>query len=323
MGNPYNLRFRQVDPNSDLIQVVSIITKYYSGFTFYMPKTEVDIRMIFNSPDFSPDSSFMAFLGDKAVGFVGSLFREVDGDYEGEIIGLSTTLEPDDELFYIIIKHLLDLSIEALEGKGAARISTIATPQFTYHYRLLTEYGFRPIKAWYLMKVNRNEIRFPRDMAKDLRILPYKDLGKERGSKLDLVLSLLNAAFFGELGGGWDESELFLKFRDPTFDPDGVFIGFYKDTPVGLVWVLVDEHLSQLRKKKIGWVALLGLRKEYRGRKFGRTILIKGLEYLLKNGVDEILLWVDSENFTAVRLYRMFNFGVERSSYLMWYLPKR
>ncbi|MGQ4892182.1 MAG: GNAT family N-acetyltransferase [Candidatus Njordarchaeia archaeon] len=318
-----NLVIRKIDLNRDLIQVINIVTRYYSKFTYYLPKTETDMRIVFKVPDFCEEASFVAQYNGEIVGFVGALLRKEEDLLEGEIVGLSTMLDPNNELYFNILGGLLDKSIEALNKRGATKISTIASPQFSVHYRFLFDYGFRPVKAWYLMKVRREELVFPKDLAEDLEILSFKEIEVDKRSKIDLVVSVLNAAFFGDLGGGWDESEFFLRFREPVFDPSGVFVGYSEGQPVGVVWVFTDEYKLDKEIKKVGWIALLGLKREFRGKKYGRTLLERSVKYLLDNGVKEILLWVDSENSTALRLYRMFNFSVERASYLMWYFPKR
>ena len=320
--NSKEIRFRGVEKDKDLIQVMGLVMRYYSNLEYSLPKTDLDIKILFESPDFQPEASFVAVEGDKIVGFIGVLIKESDDREEAEIIGLSTSYLPEDELYHIILKELLKLSVSELVKKGVSRISTIATPLFSAHYRILTEFGFRPIKAWYLMSVEKNEVKYPKDIAEDLRVLPLTEVGKDLTSRLDLAISILNAAFFGELGGGWDKSELLLKFRNPAAEADGIFIGYSDNVPAGIIWVHIDYSLSEIRRKKMGWVAFLGLREEYRGRRYGRTLLAHGLKYLFNKGVEKVLLWVDSENSVAVRLYRMFNFSVEKAAHLMWYYPR-
>lgn len=324
MSDYPEILIRNVEPMKDLLHIVHIITKYFSSFTHYIPKTELDIKTLLNSSDFFQEASYVAISNNKIIGFVGALIRVVDSETEGEIIGPAVIVDPLGKYYFHVMKLLLENALKTLKKYGITKISTIATPQFSHHFRFLEEHGFRPIKAWYLMKVSKEEVTYPGNLAKDLKIIPYARLKKDGYVKMDLILSILNAAFFDDLGGGgWDENELMAKIRDPVFDPNGIMVGYYNNVPVGVIWVFVDEHLSTIKGKKIGWVALLGLKREYRGRRYGRTLLKAGLDYLFKNGVEEVLLWVDSENSTALRLYRMFNFSIERSSYLMWYFPKR
>ncbi len=317
--NSKKIIFRNVLKDKDVIQIMGLVMNYYSKLEYSLPKTDLDIRILFESPDFLPQASYVAVEDKRIVGFSGALLREDIDIMEGEIIGLSTVYRPYDELYHIILRNLLDLSIKKLKDQGANRISTIATPLFSAHYRMLIEYGFKPIKAWYLMSVEKNEVRYPEDIAEDLKIIPLSQVSKDNSSRLDLAISVLNAAFFGELGGGWDKSEIMIKFRNPNFEPEGIFIGYSDNVPAGIIWVLIDYSLSKIRNTKIGWVAFLGLREGYRGRRYGRTLLAHGLKYLFNKGVEKVLLWVNSENSVAVRLYRMFNFSVEKAAHLMWY----
>ncbi len=314
----FNIEFRQFKREKDKKQVLKLIEYYYSNPQITLTKMPSEMEILLETSFLEENASFVAIEKGKIVGFVGSVIRESDDEKEGEIIGLSTKYESMSEKYFYILRELLNLAISALRSKEVKKVTTIATPRQTAHYRLLIEYGFRPIKAWYLMRAQTDSITFPNNIAEELEILSLKQIEQEKRSKMELILSILNAAFFGELGGGWDEWELGLKFSTPYYDPNGILVGYVSGKPVGLVWVFVEPVKILKLKKERGWIAFLGLKPEYRGRKYGRTLLKAGIEYLMKKKVREILLWVNSDNSTAIRLYRMFNFWIDRVSYLMW-----
>lgn len=72
-------------------------------------------------------------------------------------------------------------------------------------------------------------------------------------------------------------------------------------------------HLSREAGPKDGWVSTLGVHPAWRGRGLGRAILIAGLQKLQEAGYETASLNVDSENISAVNLYRSVEMDVART----------
>jgi mycothiol synthase len=72
-------------------------------------------------------------------------------------------------------------------------------------------------------------------------------------------------------------------------------------------------HANHLGEPNDGWVSTLGVRREYRGRGLGRALLVMGLQRLQNQGFDTASLNVDSENTSAVNLYRSVGMDVIRT----------
>jgi len=94
--------------------------------------------------------------------------------------------------------------------------------------------------------------------------------------------------------------------------PEGILLISEGQQKVGYCWTMDDPA----RKQK-GYIRMMGVDPEYRGRGLGRAILVAGIEYLRKRGMTEIELSVDSKNSSAKRLYQ--SAGFKRKGTTLWY----
>jgi mycothiol synthase len=72
-------------------------------------------------------------------------------------------------------------------------------------------------------------------------------------------------------------------------------------------------HVSRQGGAKDAWVSTVGIRREWRGQGLGRAVLAYGLEKLQAAGFVTASLHVDSENASAVNLYRSLEMDVVRT----------
>jgi mycothiol synthase len=130
-----------------------------------------------------------------------------------------------------------------------------------------------------------------------LRIRPY------RPSDDDELLRV-NAAAFAEHPeqGDLDAQGLAERMAEPWFDPEGLLLAEDADgTIVGFHWTKRhDEHLGE--------VYVVGIDPATQGRGLGRLLTLAGLHHLVATGVDEVLLYVASDNLPAVHVYSGLRF---------------
>jgi len=72
-------------------------------------------------------------------------------------------------------------------------------------------------------------------------------------------------------------------------------------------------HASREGGPNDGWVSVVGVRREWRGRGLGRTVLARGLKALQNAGFDTASLSVDAENISAINLYRSLEMDITRT----------
>lgn len=123
----------------------------------------------------------------------------------------------------------------------------------------------------------------------------------------------LNAQAFAALPdqSGWTRADLDARLQESWFDPDGLLVAF--DTAgelVGTHWTKVHgaaDHHDHVHDP-IGEVYVLGVADSARGTGLGRALTILGLEHLRERGLDAVMLYVDSSNTAAKKVYEGLGF---------------
>ena len=123
-------------------------------------------------------------------------------------------------------------------------------------------------------------------------------------------LLAVNAAAFAHHPeqGALDAAGLAARMAEPWFDPAGLILGFDADGLAGFHWT-----------KKVGAtgeVYVIGVAPRTQGRGYGKVLLQAGLSHLRSAGSDRVLLYVDSSEVVAVRMYESAGFGVARRDVL-------
>ncbi len=72
-------------------------------------------------------------------------------------------------------------------------------------------------------------------------------------------------------------------------------------------------HLSREFGPDDGWISIVGVRQEWRGRGLGRVMLTEGLRRLQAAGFATASLHVDAANIPAVSLYRSMSMAISRT----------
>ena len=113
----------------------------------------------------------------------------------------------------------------------------------------------------------------------------------------------VNAAAFAHHPeqGRMDLAELAERMAEPWFDPAGLLVADDGGQLLGFHWT--KRHSATL-----GEVYVVGIDPTAQGRGVGRTLVTAGLEHLRSGGADEVLLYVESDNVPAVRLYEGLGF---------------
>ena len=132
------------------------------------------------------------------------------------------------------------------------------------------------------------------------------------------LLRVNNAAFaWHPEQGGWVQSDLDERRREPWFDPEGLFLAFDNDNDaetgrlLGFHWTKVHADHPGL-----GEVYVVGVDPAAQGRGLGRLLTLVGIEHLAHRlgAADvpqpEVMLYVEADNAAAVKTYDRLGFAV-------------
>ena len=144
-----------------------------------------------------------------------------------------------------------------------------------------------------------------RDMAEALPDLTPAEKTAVRGYRPEDEPELLrvNAESFASHPeqGALDAAGLAERMAEPWFDPAGLLVAAEGDRLLGFHWT--KQHSPEL-----GEVYVVGIDPGAQGRGLGRTLTLAGLHHLASKGVREVLLYVESDNTPARKVYERLGF---------------
>jgi mycothiol synthase len=99
-------------------------------------------------------------------------------------------------------------------------------------------------------------------------------------------------------------AELTATERESWFDPAGFFLAEAAGKIVGFHWTKVHPD-------GVGEVYVVGVDPRAQGGGLGKALTLVGLHHLRRKGVEEIILYVESDNLPAVTVYTRLGFAVD------------
>jgi mycothiol synthase len=124
-------------------------------------------------------------------------------------------------------------------------------------------------------------------------------------------LRVNNAAFdWHPEQGGWDLEQVKLREAEPWFDAEGFLLAVdATDRLLGFHWTKVHGDGGGAHPHEpIGEVYVLGVDPAARGRHLGAALTLAGLRHLRDRGLRQVMLYVEADNDSAVRVYRDLGF---------------
>ena len=99
-----------------------------------------------------------------------------------------------------------------------------------------------------------------------------------------------------------DEAGFAERCAESWFDPAGLLIAV--DTASGADGTMLGFHWTKIHDRDHGEVYVVGVSPASQGRGLGRLLTLAGLHHLHDRGVREVILYVESDNAPAIRIYR-------------------
>lgn len=163
--------------------------------------------------------------------------------------------------------------------------------------RLATAYGWERVRDLWVMRRPTSLPLAPLDLPDGLTIRSYVD------ADADAIVAVNAAAFASHPEqGAMDRDNLARRMAEPWFDPAGLLVAEDGSGVLGFHWT--KQHDSSL-----GEVYVVGVSPQAQGRGLGKLLTLAGLHHLAGLGVEEILLYVESDNDPAVAVYSRLGFA--------------
>ena len=163
---------------------------------------------------------------------------------------------------------------------------------------LAARHGFARVRDLWVM---RRPMSAPLPPADGTAIRSWRD-----GDAAEVLR--INAAAFADHPeqGAMDAADLAARMAEPWFDPDGLLVAVEGDRVLGFHWTKLDSATPG--PSSLGEVYVVGVDPAAQGRGLGRALTLAGLHHLADRGVEEVLLYVESDNTAAIRTYRGLGF---------------
>ncbi len=202
------------------------------------------------------------------------------------------------------------LLVEAREGRAAAQAARVGGPvrlrsaiyALDHGAReLLAARGYGRVRSFFHMEVDLSE-----PIAADLSPEGVAVRGFDPGKDEPAAHATIEAAFAGTWGFHPLTYEEFVeRIGGREFEPDLSLMAHHEEAPVGTLLGLVMDDL--------GWVDMLAVLPEWRGRGIGAGLLRAAFVRFRERGLPRAMLNVDSENEAgAVDLYQRVGMRVRR-----------
>ena len=207
------------------------------------------------------------------------------------------------------------LATAAVAGAGPLPVRIWAHGDLPAAAALAAAAGFARVRSLFQMR---------RSLAEPLPELRLPDGITLRsfvpGQDEDAWLALNAAAFSGHPEqGGWTRTELEHREAQPWFDPAGFFLAVRAGRPAGFHWTKVHPPSGAGERagadapagagEPTGEVYVVGVHPAEQGTGLGRALTLAGLHYLRGREIPTVMLYVDGENTTAIRLYASLGFA--------------
>lgn len=188
---------------------------------------------------------------------------------------------------------------------GTVTLSARAYADIPGVERLFSLKGYAQSHPWYVMRSRLQNRHLAADLPAGISVKIFN------AGQLEQLVDADNTIFHDHWGAKQRTPSLFraqmIEMR--PHDPKLWLLAWAGDELVGECLC----HPNHLGEPNDGWVSTLGVRREYRGRGLGRALLVMGLQRLQDRGFDTASLSVDSENISAVNLYRSVGMDVLRT----------
>jgi mycothiol synthase len=164
--------------------------------------------------------------------------------------------------------------------------------------KLAEKLGFRKVRELLRMRLRvENDLPEP-TLPEGITIRPFVP-GKDEAA----VVYVNHRAFdWHPEQGAMSIEDVRAKEEEDWFDPEGFLLAFDAEDR------LAGFHWTKVHTPELGEVYVVGVDPDRQGGGLGKVLTLAGLRHLREQGVKEVMLYVESDNTAAVRVYTKLGF---------------
>lgn len=225
-------------------------------------------------------------------------------DCSGDIIGYIWTTKCNKESYVINSMYVngLDNPLEKynfmLNSLKIKNTLIYNCEKNSYNYDILKSLGFSKMHGTLEMHAKVNVYKYD-TLDNDLTFQVLK-----KGEHEEIRCRIQNEVFK-------DDDRLSLTIEDMYYDESQSY--YFEEGAIFLK--KGDEYIGYgqiIINGKVPTIVNVGILKEYRGRGYGKILMIHLLRILNDNGFNEVNLKVSSDNYIALNLYKSLGFTLEK-----------
>ena len=256
-----------------------------------------------NRPNYAPEQDlFVVEIDGKVVGFM-----NLTPELKTERVILDCLVHPEHRREGLAKKLLSYAARRAKELK--AKVAHINIRQDNIVAKLiLPKLGFRFVRQYLELRLSLSGLP---DAAPNIYSYRHLQPGEE-----DKLTQIQNHCFMGTWGYNPNTIEDITYYINLSYhSPEDIILIYEGDEPVGYCWMEINREAAKGKRK--GYIYMLGVDPDYRGRGIGKIALLAGLSYLKNKGIRVAEITVDSKNEVACALYRSVGFKLWTTT--LWY----
>jgi mycothiol synthase len=167
--------------------------------------------------------------------------------------------------------------------------------------RLADTLGFTRVRDLWQMRRSLHADLQPLEVPDGIRLRPF------RPGADDEAWLRVNARAFADHPeqGSMTAADLSLRMTESWFDPVGFILAERSGELVGFHWTKVHQGGEH---DPIGEVYVVGVDPSAQGLGLGKVLTLAGLWHLRERGLDQVMLYVESDNTAAIAVYERLGF---------------
>ena len=283
----------------------------YRDYEDFRSLSVEEMQKLEKSPTFDSSGMFIAELDGKPAGIVNAYVDKFRKEKKGFISWLGVLPEYRRRS---VGKALAQKAIESLKERGMEIAETALDSTREVCIRLFEDLGFRLIRSSSFMKMSLDKIPFN---IGENREVDMRKLDVTSEEDIILLNNLENECFkehFNYRPSQIEETRHWL-LENPWLQWQAYFFAELEGKSVGYISIGIDEKYNREKETLSGWINDIGVLKPFRRRGIGTALMLKGLNELKNEGLENALLYVDDENPTkAIKLYEKVGFKIVKKT---------